>query len=75
MNNDKIDRIYRNVMLSMGSITAVLFVLSLIASIEFPSAFKFFAIGMLLFAALFLILRSAYKYRTTFKVRIKKRPL
>lgn len=72
MNNDKIDRIYRNVMLGLGSITTVLFVLSLIASIEFPGAFKYLAIGMLGFAALFLVFRSVYKYRTTFKVRIKK---
>ena len=71
-DNDRLDRIYRNLMLANGITTAVLFILSLVAAIEFPGAFKYFAIGMLCFAVIFLILRSVHKYRSTFKVRVKK---
>jgi hypothetical protein len=69
MNNDKLDIIYRNVMLVTGSITALLFILSLIALIKFPGAFKYLAFGVAGFSLLFLILRSIHKFRDSFKIK------
>lgn len=70
--SDRIDRLYRYVMLSMGILAAVLFLVSLVAMAEFPGAFKYLAIGMVLTAVAFLVLRTIYHFRDTFRVRQKK---
>ncbi|MEX0980764.1 MAG: hypothetical protein WD577_10000 [Bacteroidales bacterium] len=66
------DRIYRNAMLVIGIITALLFLLSLVAMIEFPGAFRFIAAGMVGMAVVFLLLRTVYHYRSTFRPKEKK---
>jgi uncharacterized membrane protein len=68
-DNNRLDRVYRNVMLVMGIITTVLFLLSLVAMIEFPGSFKFLALAMVISAVAFLVLRSVYNYRNTFRVK------
>lgn len=72
-SSDRIDRMYRNAMLSVGILAAVLFLLSLVAMIEFPGAFKYLAIGMVLTAVGFLVLRTIYNFRDTFRVRQKNK--
>lgn len=69
MDNNRLDRIYRNAMLALGIITTVLFLLSLVALIEFPGIFKILAIAMIISALAFLVLRSVYNYRNTFRVK------
>lgn len=61
-------------MLVVGILTSILFIVSLIALIEFPGAFKALAIAMIFCAAIFLVLRSVHKYRSTFRVKDKKKP-
>jgi hypothetical protein len=73
MTEGKVDKIYRNFMLAMGVLTALLFILSLIALIEFPKAFKGLAFSMIGTAVLFLLLRSIFIFRNTFKVRAKNK--
>ena len=70
--SDRIDRIYRNSMLATGILAAVLFLSSLVALAEFPGAFKYLAIGMVATAVIFLVLRTVYHFRDTFRVRQKK---
>lgn len=70
--SDRIDRLYRYAMLTMGVLAAVLFLFSLVAMVEFPGAFKYLAIGMILTAAGFLVLRTIYHFRNTFRVKKKK---
>jgi multisubunit Na+/H+ antiporter MnhB subunit len=72
MDPDKKDIILRRVALISGAVTAVLFIVSLIAFIEFPSLFKPLAWGMIAAAIVFLVFRSAFNYRNTFKVKSKK---
>lgn len=55
-------------MLGAGVVTALLFIISLVAMIEFPEAFKLIAWGMMGFAVLFFLLRTVYHFRITFKV-------
>ena len=69
---DRVDRMYRNAMLISGIATALMFLFSLIAMIEFPGAFKFIALGMVGMAVVFFLLRTVYHYRSTFKVKEKK---
>lgn len=71
--NDRIDRIYRYAMLTMGLLAAALFLFSLVAMIEFPGAFKYLAIAMVLTAAGFLVLRTIYHFRDTFRVKQKNK--
>ena len=71
-DNNRLDRIYRNVMLLTGSLTAVLFILSLISMIEFPGAFKYLLIGMIGTSVFFFALRTIYRFRETFKIKTKK---
>ena len=66
------DDLLRKLALGTGILTGILFILSLIAVIEFPAIFKYLAIAMIVLAVIFLVLRSAYNYRNTFKPR--KRP-
>jgi len=68
-SSDRTDRIYRNTMLGTGILTALLFLLSLISLVEFPGAFGALAIGMIGCAIAFLLLRTIYRYRNTFRVR------
>ncbi|MFC2090146.1 hypothetical protein ACFLT1_05160 [Bacteroidota bacterium] len=70
-DGNRIDRIYRNAMLITGVITGLLFILSMIALIEFPGAFIYLLIGEIFFAVLFFILRTVYRYRETFRIRKK----
>lgn len=63
------DEAIRKLAIVSGIITAVLFILSMIAAIEFPGGFKYLAIAMIIFAIAFLVLRSAFNYRDTFKVK------
>lgn len=63
------DEMIRKLAIGTGIITGVLFILSMIAAIEFFGAFKYLAIAMIIFAVAFLVLRSAHNYRTTFKVK------
>lgn len=63
------DGMIRKLAIGTGIITAILFVLSMIAAIEFYRAFKYLAIAMIIFAVAFLVLRSAHNYRNTFKVK------
>lgn len=72
MDSDRLDRAYRNAMLILGVLTALLFIVSLISLIEFPDAFLYLAIGMVVTAVAFLLLRSIFKYRDTFRVKAKK---
>ncbi len=72
-DSDKLDLFYRNLMLILGIISAVLFLLSLVALIQFPSSFKFLALGMVVTTLAFFILRSVYSFRSTFKVRAKNK--
>ena len=65
------DEALRKMAIGVGIFSGVLFILSLVAAIEFPSLFKYLAISMILFSLLFLVLRSALNYRETF--RVKKR--
>ncbi|HKK62029.1 MAG TPA: hypothetical protein VJ951_05685 [Bacteroidales bacterium] len=67
------DRIYRNSMLILGILTTIFFIVSLVAAIEFPGAFGWLSVMMLLTAAAFLILRSVHKFRSTFRVNDKKK--
>lgn len=69
---DRIDRFYRYAMLVAGILAAFLFLLSLVAMIEFPGAFNYMAIGMIVIAVLFLVLRTIYHFRDTFKIKQKK---
>jgi hypothetical protein len=71
-DNNRIDIIYRNIMLITGSVTAVLFILSLFSAIKFPGAFTYLVIGMISFAILFLILRTIFRFRDSFKIKTKK---
>jgi hypothetical protein len=71
-DNDKLDIIYRNVMLVTGATTAILFILSLFSAIKFPGAFTYLVIGMISFAVLFLILRTIHRFRDSFKIKPKK---
>ncbi len=70
---DRIDRLYRYAMLVAGILAALLFLLSLVAMIEFPGAFKYLAIGMIVIAAVFLVLRTIYHFRDTFKIKQKNK--
>ena len=69
---DRVDRMYRNTMLVSGIVTAVLFLLSLVAMIEFPGAFRFIAVGVVGMAVVFFLLRTVYHYRSTFRAKKKK---
>jgi len=69
---DRIDRIYRNAMLVSGIVTALLFLMSLVAMIELPGAFRFIAVGMVGMAVVFFLLRTVYHFRDTFRVKKKK---
>lgn len=69
---DRVDRFYRNAMLISGILTALLFLLSLVAMIEFAGAFRFIAFGMVGMAVVFFLLRTVYHYRSTFRVKEKK---
>lgn len=69
MDPDKKDKLYRRIALIFGAATGLLFVLSLIAYIEFPRLFTPLAMGMVGTALVFLVFRSAFKYRNTFKVK------
>jgi hypothetical protein len=60
-------------MLIAGILTAILFIISLIAMIEFPDAFKALAFGMLGAALAFLLLRTIYNFRKTFRVKAKNK--
>jgi len=68
-DQDKKDRIIRNIAIGAGITTGVCFILSMIAFIEWPLLFKPLAFGMIFTAIVFLVFRSAFKYRNTFKVR------
>ena len=72
MEPDRLDLIYRNAMLVLGILTSLLFILSLISLIEFPGMFPYLAIGMVATALAFLVLRSIFKYRDTFRVKSRK---
>lgn len=67
--SDRIDRLYRYAMLVMGILAAVLFLASLVALVEFPGAFGYLAIGMVATAVVFLLLRTIYRFRDTFRVK------
>ena len=71
--SDRIDRTYRYAMLATGILAAMLFLLSLVAMVEFPGAFTYLAIGMIVIAAIFLVLRSIYHFRDTFRVKQKNK--
>jgi hypothetical protein len=68
-SGDRIDRIYRYAMLVVGILAAVLFLSSLVAMVEFPGAFIYLATGMVATAVVFLLLRTIYRFRDTFKVK------
>lgn len=72
LGGDRTDRIFRNSMLATGILTALLFLGSLVALAEFPGAFSWLAIGMIGVALVFLVLRTIYRYRSTFRVKEKK---
>lgn len=61
-------------MLVTGVITTLLFLLSLVAMVEFPDAFIYIALGMVGVAVLFFLLRTMYRFRATFRVNDKKKP-
>lgn len=63
------DEMIRKLAIGAGITTGVLFILSMIAAVEFHAAFKYLAIAMIVFAVAFLVLRSAHNYRHTFKVK------
>ena len=63
------DETIRKLAIGTGIATAVCFILSMVSAIEFPGAFKYLAIAMIIFAIAFLVLRSAFNYRNTFKVK------
>ena len=44
------DRIYRNAMLILGILTTLFFIVSLVAAIEFPGAFGWLSVMMLITA-------------------------
>ncbi len=67
--SDRIDRVYRYAMLVTGILAAVLFLGSLVALVEFPGAFSYMAIGMVAIAVIFLVLRTIYRFRNTFRVK------
>ena len=63
------DEMIRKLAIGTGIATSVLFILSMIAAVEFPAVFKYLAIAMIVFALAFLVLRSAHNYRNTFKIK------
>ncbi len=67
------DEFIRKMAIVSGITTAVLFILSLIAAIELPGMFIYLAIGMILCAIVFLVARSAFNYRETFKIKERKK--
>jgi hypothetical protein len=66
------DELIRKGAIVSGLVTAVLFILSLVAAIELPGMFIYLAIGMIVFAIIFMVLRSAFNYRDTFKIKERK---
>ena len=71
--SDRVDRRYRVAMLISGITAAVLFMFSLVALIEFPGLFKFIAYAMVGIAILFMVLRTIYHFRNTFRVKEKNK--
>ena len=67
------DDLIRKLAIGAGIATAIVFIMSMVAAIEFPGLFKYLAIVMILFAVIFLVLRSAYNYRNTFKIKERKK--
>ncbi len=65
----KNSEILKKAVLISGAVSAASFILSLIAYINWPRLFLPLAIAMACFAVVFLILRSIYNYRETFRVR------
>jgi inner membrane protein involved in colicin E2 resistance len=71
--SDRVDRRFKYAMLVVGILAAVLFIFSLVAMIEFPSAFRIIAYGMVGLAILFFLLRTVYHFRITFRVKEKRK--
>lgn len=67
------DELLRKLAIGSGILSGLFFIASLIALIEIPSLFKYLALAMILMALIFLVFRSAYNYRNTFKVKDKRR--
>ena len=61
--HSRIDNLYKRLMLLSGGLSALLFIVSLVAAIEFPNLFKPVAWAMIGSAALFLIVRVFYNFR------------
>ena len=68
------DELIRKLAIIAGITTGVLFFLSMISAIEYPAAFKYLALAMIIFAIAFLVLRSAFNYRNTFSVKDRRNP-
>lgn len=67
------DRLIRRTAIGFGTLTAVLFIGSLIAWVNWPGIFKPMAYSMIGSAIVFLVLRSVVNYRQTFRVKNKRR--
>ncbi len=67
------DRLIRRTTIGLGILTAVLFIGSLIAWVNWPGIFKPMAYSMIGSAIVFLVLRSVMNYRQTFRVKNRRR--
>lgn len=67
------DELIRKLTIIFGFSAGVVFIISLVALIEFQGIFKYLAIAMIVFGILFFVFRSAYNYRETFKVKERKK--
>ncbi len=67
------DRLIRRTAIGFGILTAVLFIGSLIAWVNWPGIFKPMAYSMIGTAVVFLVLRSVMNYRQTFRVKNRRK--
>jgi len=70
---DRIDLIFRNLMLACGAISALSFIASLFSFIQFPSASTTLIILMLGSALLFFVIRVIYRFRVQYKLKEKEK--
>jgi len=61
------------IMLISGSLTGFLFLISLLALKIFPVAFKWLALGMVIFAVVFFVFRTLNNYNETYKIDKKEK--
>lgn len=65
----KLDNLYKKSMLSLGIITAIIFLFSIVSMVEFPNLFMPLAIAMIVLAIAFLLVRLIYNFRKNYKVK------